>query len=73
MPFGEKPADAAFYAVDHQHKFELTAWGPRPTGDALCRGVFGYSEKELVRRILDGEFDAILQRAEAVGSGAVDP
>lgn len=37
---------------------------PPGPGDALCRLLTGCSENELVRRILNGEYDELLGRKE---------
>lgn len=60
MPFyGTKPEGAAYYA--RQDKFEFVAWGaPPPPGDKLCLGLTGRTEGQLVRDILDGRYDRLL-------------
>lgn len=61
--FREKPAGAAYYA--RQGRFEFIAWGaPPPPGDKLCMGLTGRTENQLVRDILDGRFDSLLERCE---------
>lgn len=63
MAFGEKPENAAFYAVDHQRRFEFTAWAPPPSpGDDLCRALTGRSEAQLVQAILRGDYNHVFER-----------
>ena len=62
MAFGEKPESAAFYTVDHQRRFEFTAWTPPPPpGDDLCRALTGKPEAQLVRDILGGKYSHIFE------------
>lgn len=62
MAFGERPADAAFYAVDLQRRFEFIAWStPPPPGDDLCRALTGRSEAQLVRDILCGKYNHVFE------------
>lgn len=61
MFYGKRPDGAAYYARDG--KFELVAWGaPPPPGDELCMGLTGRTESQLVRDILDGRYNHILER-----------
>ena len=60
--FGGKPAEAYYYAESADGRFRFIAWAPPPPqGDALCRGITGKSENQLVQAILAGEYDDILQ------------
>lgn len=64
MPFyGEKPAEATFYA--RQERMEIVAWTPPPPpGDELCQALTGKTENQLVRDILDGRYNHILEKEE---------
>ena len=61
MFYGEKPEGAVFYHKDGNK--ELIVWGPPPIGDKLCIGLTGCTEAQLVRDILDGKYNHILNRA----------
>lgn len=64
--FGKKPEGATYYA--RQGRFEFIAWGaPPPPGDNLCLGLTGRTENQLVRDILDGKFDSLLERCGGEG------
>ena len=57
--YGEKPAGASYYKRDG--KFEFIVWGASPSpGDRLCLGLTGRTENQLVRDILEGRYDHIL-------------
>jgi len=62
MPFyGAKPEGAAFYSK--QGRMEIIAWGPPPPpGDGLCQALTGRTENQLVRDILDGRYNHILNK-----------
>lgn len=60
--YGKKPEGAHFYAKDPTGKMELIAWAPPPPpGDELCRSLTGRSEAQLVRDILDGRYNHLLE------------
>lgn len=65
MPFyGKKPEEATYYA--RAGGLEFIAWGPPPPpGDKLCLGLTGRTENQLVRDILDGKYNHILNRMGA--------
>lgn len=49
-----------YYAEDATRRFRFAAWSPPPApGDELCRALTGRPEAQLVRDILDGEYDHI--------------
>lgn len=52
-----------YAATDGRNSFTVTGSEPTP-GDELCRALTGNSEKELVRRILAGEFDSYINHRE---------
>ena len=60
MFYGEKPEGATYYA--RQGKMEFIVWGPPPTGNALCGGLTGRTESQLVRDILDGKYNHIIKQ-----------
>ena len=55
------PPGAAYYRERAGGKIRIIARGapPKP-GDQLCRMLTGHSENEIVRRILNGEYDELL-------------
>lgn len=58
----DKPEDCSYYAEDPTGRYRLVAWGPPPKpGDELCRSITGRTEAQLVRDILDGKFNKILE------------
>lgn len=58
----DKPEDSSFYAEDSSGRFRFVAWGPPPKpGDELCRALTGRTEAQLVRDILDGKINKILE------------
>ncbi len=59
-----KAATGVIYAAtDGRNTFTVT--GPEPTpGNELCRALTGSTEAELVRRILAGEFNGIINNRE---------
>lgn len=59
--FGERPDGTFYYACEGN--FEFIAWSPPPEpGDALCRGLTGRSESQLVREILNGTYNHLFDR-----------
>lgn len=61
--YGERPAGATFYA--RQGRMEIVAWTPPPPpGDELCQALTGKTENQLVRDILDGRYNHILEKEE---------
>lgn len=65
---GKRPKNCEFYIRSKDGKGELIVWGP-PTGDQLCRGFFGRSERQFALDILDGKYDEIMY-PEVSASGA---
>ena len=60
----KRPENCAFYRENG--RIRLIAWNPPPEpGDDLSRALTGYSEAELVRRILNGEYDDLLNENQA--------
>lgn len=61
--YEKKPAGTSYYKRDG--KFEFIVWGaPAPPGDRLCLGLTGRTENQLVRDILDGRYDHILNEPQ---------
>lgn len=57
--------DAVYYRERAGGKIRIIAHGAPPEpGDALCRMLTGHGESEIVRRILNGEYDDLLERKE---------
>ena len=69
MPIGQRPERCEFYISSPDGKGEMTVWGP-PTGEQLCRGFFGCSERQFALDILDGKFDHIMHPAAVSVGGA---
>lgn len=64
--FGEKPVGASYYKCDG--KFEFIVRGPSaPPGDRLCLSLTGRTESQLVRDILEGRYDHVLNRDKREG------
>jgi len=60
--FGERPAGATYYACDPERRFEFIVWGAAPPpGDKLCLGLTGRTENQLVRDILDGKYNHVME------------
>lgn len=58
--------DGCSYFAEDERGNRFIVWGPPPAlGDDLCRALTGRSESDLVRRILNGEFNHIFDRKEA--------
>lgn len=65
----EKPDGAIYYRTDGV-KYAFAVWTAPPTeGPAACLRLTGLSEWELVRRILDGEFDQVFTQGFRPASG----
>jgi len=62
MQEGKRPEGCEFYITSQDGKGELTVWAP-PTGEQLCRGFFGCSERQLALDILDGKYNDIMRPA----------
>lgn len=57
--------DAVYCRERAGGKIRIIARGAPPEpGDELCRMLTGHSESEIVRRILNGEYDDLLGRKE---------
>lgn len=59
-----RPEGCEFYIRSRDGKGELTVWS-RPTGEQICRGFFGCSERQLALDILDGKYDGVMHAAAA--------
>ena len=55
--------NAVYHVQEGANTFTVHSPSP-PPGDALCMVLTGLTEQELVKRILNGEYDHIINRKE---------
>jgi len=56
-----KPDGCIYYRERADGRIRIIVHGAPPPGDQLCRMLTGHSESEIVRRILAGEYDKLLE------------
>lgn len=53
----------AYHVQEGRNSFTVYSSLP-PPGDALCMALTGFTEEEIVRRILAGEYDEVITTEE---------